>query len=152
MSTELIRLRAAAEDFCAPRIGVGELIRQAFQGAELKQIWAGLMAAVDAKTAGPGAAMDLSIIAQLLGEAAAGLAIQTDVLRQHRVYWSRRAAGAPPLRLLAFAAALDLGGNTPIDFLVEDANIELYTLYVVPGMPLPSPLPRHDIAIVTVPD
>jgi hypothetical protein len=152
MNTESIRLLAAAEDFCAPRIGAGQLIRQAFQGADLKRIWAELMAAVADETAGPGTAMDLSIVAQLLGNQAAGLAIQADVLRQHRVYWSRRGSGTPPLRLLAFAAALDLGGNTPIDFLIEDANIELYTVYVVPGLPLPSPLPLHDIAIVTVPD
>ncbi|MGP0092251.1 MAG: ATP-grasp domain-containing protein [Xanthobacteraceae bacterium] len=152
MTASSIRLLAATEDFCAPRIGVGNLIRQAFQGADLKQIWAELMAAVEDKTAGPGTAMDLSIVAQLLGDQAAGLAIQTDVLRQHRVYWSRRASGTPPLRLLAFAAALDLGGNTPVDFLIEDADIELYTVYVVPGLPLPIPLPLHDIAIVTVPD
>jgi hypothetical protein len=152
MSTDLIRLHPAAEDFCAPRIGVGELIRQAFQGADLKRIWAGLMAAVDAGTAGPGAAMDLSIVAQLLGEPAAGLAIQTEVLQQHRLYWSRRAAGTPTLRLLAFAAALDLGGNTPIDFLIEGAGVDLYTVYVVPSLPLPNPLPLHDIAIVTVPE
>jgi len=151
MNAESIRLREAAEDFCAPRIGAGKLIRQAFQGADLQRIRADLMAAVEGETAGPGTAMDISIVAQLLGEQAAGLAIQSDVLRQHRVYWSRRASGTPPLRLLAFAAALDLGGNTPIDFLIEDADIELYTVYVVPGLPLPDPLPRHDIAIVTVP-
>jgi len=146
------RLVAAAESFCAPRIGVGTLIRQAFEGSDLKRIWADLMAAVKDETAGPGTALDLSIVAQLMGDQATGLAIQAAVLREHRVYWSRRASGTPPLRLLAFAAALDLGGNTPIDFLIEDANIELYTIYVVPGLPLPDPLPLHDIAMVTVPD
>jgi hypothetical protein len=152
MSAEPIRLVPAAADFCAPRIGVGPLIRQAFHGADLKRLWAELMATVRDEAAGPGTAMDLSILAQLLGDQAAGLAIQTDALGQHRLYWSRRASGTPPLRLLAFAAALDLGGNTPIDFLIEDANIELYTVYIVPGLPLPVPLPLHDMAIVTVPD
>ncbi len=152
MAAESIRLAAAAEDFCAPRIGVGKLIRLAFEGGDLNRLWAELMASVENGTAGPGTAMDLSIIAQLRGDQATGLAIQTDVLRQHRVYWSRRPSGTPALRLLAFAAALDLGGNTPIDLLIEDANIELYTVYVVPGLPLPLPLPAHDIAIVTVPD
>ncbi|MGA2126027.1 MAG: hypothetical protein ABSG76_07730 [Xanthobacteraceae bacterium] len=151
-SAEPFRLVAAAESFCAPRIGVGKLIRQAFEGADLRRIWADLMAAVKAGTAGPGTALDLSIVAQLMGDQATGLAIQAEVLREHRVYWSRRASGTPPLRLLAFAAALDLGGNTPIDFLIEDADIELYTVYVVPGLPLPDPLPLHDIAMVTVPD
>ncbi len=152
MGAESIRLVVAAEDFCAPRIGVGKLIRHAFQGDDLNRIWTDLMAAVADGTAGPGTAMDLSIVAQLLGDQTAGLTVQNDALRHHRVYWSRRASGKPALRLLAFAAALDLGGNTPIDFLIEDADIELYTVYIVPGLPLPDPLPLHDLAIVTVPD
>jgi hypothetical protein len=152
MSGESIRLVPATESFCAPRIGVGPLIRRAFQGDDLARVGASLMAAVQDGTAGPGTAMDLSIIAQLRGDRDTGLAIQAGVLQEHRLYWSRRSSGTPPLRVLAFAAALDIGGNTPIDFLIEDADFELYTVYMVPGLPLPAPLPLHDVAIVTVPD
>ena len=36
---------------------------------------------------------------------------------------------------------MDIGGNTPVEFLLEGSDIELITLYVVPGAPLPDPLP-----------
>src|SRR3979409_2611959 len=41
-----------------------------------------------------------------------------------------------------------MGGNTPIEFLLEGSGIELLTLYVIAGIELPVPLPDHDIAIV----
>jgi len=56
------------------------------------------------------------------------------------------------LRVLALAAAIDMGGNTPIEFLLENSGIELQTLYVVAGVDLPTPLPEHDVAIVIASD
>ena len=54
--------------------------------------------------------------------------------------------------MLALAADIDMGGNTPIDFLLEDSDIELLTLYVVKGIGLPETLPEHDVAIVIASD
>jgi hypothetical protein len=54
--------------------------------------------------------------------------------------------------VLALAADIDMGGNTPIEFLLEDSGIELQTLYVVDGMKLPERLPDHDVAIVVASD
>jgi hypothetical protein len=54
--------------------------------------------------------------------------------------------------VLALAAAIDMGGNTPIEFLLDDSAIELLTLYVVAGAGLPAPLPDHDVAIVIASD
>ncbi len=45
-----------------------------------------------------------------------------------------------------------MGGNTPIDFLLEGSDIELLTLYVVKGVGLPETLPEHDVAIVVASD
>ncbi|MGB9117414.1 ATP-grasp domain-containing protein, partial [Bradyrhizobium sp.] len=58
----------------------------------------------------------------------------------------------PKLRVLALAAAIDMGGNTPIEFLLENSGIELQTLYVVAGIELPEPLPEHDVAMVIASD
>jgi len=58
----------------------------------------------------------------------------------------------PGLRLLALAADIDMGGNTPIDFLLEGSDVELLTLYVVKGAGLPETLPEHDVAIVVASD
>jgi hypothetical protein len=56
------------------------------------------------------------------------------------------------MRVLALAAATDMGSNTPIEFLLEGFAIELMVLYVVAEAELPAPLPEHDIAIVIASD
>jgi glutathione synthase/RimK-type ligase-like ATP-grasp enzyme len=45
-----------------------------------------------------------------------------------------------------------MGSNTPIEFLLEESGIELLTLYVIPEIELPAPLPDHDVAIVIASD
>ena len=96
--------------------------------------------------------MDLSVVAQLLGDQATGLALQHRALRHQRLYRSPCRVENPSLRVLALAAELDIGSNTPIEYLTQGSDIELTTLYIVPGLPLPKPLPAHDVAIVVAPD
>ena len=124
----------------------------AFGGTDLRPLRDRLIAKVVDGTAGAGEGLDLSLIAQLLGDKQTGLKIQTEVLSFHRLFRSPCAAEPPKLRVLALAAAIDMGGNTPIEFLLEDSGIELLTLYVVPGAELPAPLPDHDVAIVVASD
>lgn len=149
MATEF---SARNELAAADRIGFARLTKMAFDGHDLRPLWHLLMEQVESGTAGAGVALDLSLIAQLLGRKEAGLSIQADVLRFHRLYRSPCAAAQPRLRVLALAADIDMGGNTPIEFLLEDSDIELTTLYVVPGTDLPAPLPDHDVAIVIASD
>jgi glutathione synthase/RimK-type ligase-like ATP-grasp enzyme len=47
---------------------------------------------------------------------------------------------------------MDIGGNTPVEFLLDGSGVELITLYVVPGLPLPTTIPDHDVAMVVAPD
>ncbi len=143
---------SAAEVFCADRMGIARLTKMAFDGVNLRPLWHELMAKASDDVRGAGVGMDLSVIAQLLGDQGTGLAIQKEVLGYHRLYRSPCAAQTPDLRILALAAEMDIGGNTPIEFLLEGSRVELTTLYVVPGSPLPSPLPAHDVAIVVAPD
>jgi hypothetical protein len=142
----------AAATMAAERIGFAKLTKLAFDGVNLGPLLQELTRKIDGGTASAGDGMDLSLITQLLGDKATGLAIQDEVLAQHRLFRSPCAAPAPRLRVLALAAAIDMGGNTPIEFLLQDTDIELTTLYVVPGTELPSPLPEHDIAIVIASD
>jgi glutathione synthase/RimK-type ligase-like ATP-grasp enzyme len=147
-----INLSPATNELCAERIGVAKLTKLAFDSIDLKPLWNELMKEIADPAVGAGAAMDLSVIAQLLGDQKMGLAIQKEVLARKRLYRSPCASAAPRLRLLAFAAAIDMGGNTPLEFLLEDSDVELLTLYIVPGLALPDPLPEHDVAIIAVPD
>src|ERR1700692_389416 len=136
----------------AERIGFARLTTMAFDGADLRPLRDQLISKVVAGTAGAGEGLDLSLIAQLLGDKPLGLAIQAEVLAFHQLFRSPCSAAKPNLRVLALAAAMDMGGNTPIEFLLENSGIELLTLYVVAGVELPVPLPDHDVAIVIASD
>jgi hypothetical protein len=141
-----------AEPLCADRIGFARLTTMAFRGTDLRPLRDELISKVAGGTAGAGEGLDLSLITQLLGDRQTGIAIQAEVLAFHQLFRSPCSAEKPKLRVLALAAAIDMGGNTPIEFLLEESGIELLTLYVMPGIELPVPLPDHDVAIVVASD
>jgi hypothetical protein len=136
----------------ADRIGMARLAKLAFDGADLRPMQAELAVKLLNGTADAGEGMDLSLIMQLLGDKQGGLGIQQDVLKHHQLYRSLCAKTNPRLRVLALAAATDIGSNAPIEFLLEESGIELMMLYVIPEVELPVPLPQHDIAIVIASD
>ena len=126
------------------------LFKMAFDGGDLKPLRDHILAQSYSDLADAAAALiSLSTIEQLLGDQASGLARQRDALGLHRLYRSSWPASPDALRVLAFKAAGDVSTNTPIEFLLQDSDVVLYSLYVVPGEPLPE-VPDHDIAIVTV--
>ncbi len=134
------------------RNGVATYTRLAFDGANLDTHWAQLLEGITDDAQGAGAGMDLSVIAQLKGDQRLGLAIQSDALKYQTVFRSPCATSSPRLRVLAIAAETDIGGNTPLEFLLEGSDVELVWLYIIPGAPLPDPLPDHDVAIITIAD
>jgi glutathione synthase/RimK-type ligase-like ATP-grasp enzyme len=136
----------------ADRIGFARLTTMAFDGADLRPLRDQIMSKIADGTADAGEGLDLSLIAQLLGDKPTGLALQAEVLAFHQLFRSPCPVQPPKLRVLALAAAMDMGGNTPIEFLLEHSGIELLTLYVVDGVELPAPLPDHDVAIVIASD
>jgi hypothetical protein len=140
------------EPLCADRIGFARLTTMAFDGLDLRPLRDQLISRIADGTAGAGEALDLSLITQLLGDKPTGLALQAEVLAFHRLFRSPCSTEKPKLRVLALAAAIDMGGNTPIEFLLEQSGIELLTLYVTAGTQLPVLLPDHDVAIVIASD
>ena len=140
------------EPECADRIGMARLAKLAFDGHDLRPLRRELIEKLLNGTADAGEGIDLSLIAQLLGDKSTGLSIQQDILKSHRLYRSPCATSNPRLSVLALAASTDMGSNTPIEFLLEDSGIELMVLYVIPEAELPDPLPDHDIAIVIASD
>ncbi|WP_050886594.1 hypothetical protein [Bradyrhizobium sp. STM 3843] len=150
MVSDVLAVSASAQ--IADRIGLAKLAKAAFDGKDLRPLWGGLIAKLLDGSAVAGEGLDAALLAQLLGDKSAGLAIQQDVLQAQQLYRAPCGSAAPRLRVLALAAATDMGSNTPIEFLLEDADIELMTLYVIPGVELPSPLPEHDVAIVIASD
>jgi len=150
--TSSILLSEDWDEICTPRMGVAKLTEMAFAGQDVRSLWHALMDKASDDVAGSGMGMDLSVISQLLGDQPTGLAIQQEMLALQRLYRSPCAHDRPRLRVLALAAVMDIGGNTPVEFLLQDSDIELATFYAVPGQPLPVSMPDHDVAIVVAPD
>ncbi|HET7885955.1 MAG TPA: hypothetical protein VFL62_07000 [Bradyrhizobium sp.] len=137
---------------CAECIGLARLTRAAEAGHDLRPLWRRLITRLLDGSIEAGEGLDLSVIAQLLGDKQAGLAIQETILGSHQLFRSPCTARPPHLRVLALAAATDIGSNTPIEFLLEGSGIELTTLYVLPDMAWPDWLPPHDVAMVVASD
>lgn len=133
------------------RLGVAQLTRQAFKGADLYPLWSDMMDRVTDDAVGSGLGMDLSVIAQIRGDKATGLALQQDSLALHQIFSTGVHPTAGALRVLALAVASDMGANTPLDFLIDGQDIALATLYLGTGVPLPEQIPAHDVAIVVAP-
>jgi glutathione synthase/RimK-type ligase-like ATP-grasp enzyme len=139
-----------AQGVAALPLGMARLSKLAFDGMDLKPVWRDLLDALVTAEDDAGPLMDLATLEQLFGNLADGLRWQEAALERRLLYRSRCAAAAPRLRLLALAASGDIGVNTPLEFLLEGADVALDTLYVVPGREPPTRLPEFDLAIVTV--
>jgi len=129
-------------------LGPARLSRMVFEGKDLQPVWDAAMARASASAADAGARMDLATMLLLTGQQEAGLALQAEALALNAAY-RRPTRARANATLLALVAPGDMMANTPLDFLLEDAAIDLVSLFVRPGEPVPSP-PPHDVAFLAV--
>lgn len=132
------------------RIGIAELTQLAFAGDDLTHIASQLLIENTKNPMNAGALMDLSIVEQLRGNLKAGLDYQSSALEISQIFSMKKEAQSN-LRLLVLAAPIHMGGNTPIEFLLEGSGISITTLFVLPNTQLPFPLPEHDLVFVAAP-
>jgi len=129
--------------------GLARLMTRAFEGADLAPLAAALIERASADPDDADALMDLSTLLQLRGVHDLGVATQTHALATRRLYKLGH-RDAPELRLLAIMAPGDLMTNTPLEFLIENSGVSLSMLYLLPGEPMPSEWPPHDIVFIAV--
>ena len=134
----------------AALIGLAPIMTMAFRGVDLTPLGQTLIARAQADPGDADALMDLSVVLQLKQSRELALATQAQALALRQLYHLPAADGTPAIRLLAFMAPGDMMANAPLDFLLQDSDVALDMLYLVPGMPFPPPLPAHDVAIVAV--
>ena len=132
-----------------PLIGLPTLMTMAFRGVDLTPLGQRLIARAQADPADANALLDLSVVLQLKESREIGLAAQAQALQLQQLYRLPARAGAAAIRLLALMAPGDLMANAPLEFLLQDSDVALDMLYLVPGMPFP-PLPAHDLIIIAV--
>lgn len=128
-------------------MGVATLVKLAFEGVDLDPLWETLIQRALDNPADAAALMDLSTIAQVTGRRHERLVLQRHALDVQRHYRQLPASG-DGIGLLAFMVPGDFLANTPVEFLLEGSDVRLDIVYVVPGLPLPDPLPEHDVVLV----
>ena len=130
-------------------MGIARLMRQAFAGDSLESLAQTLLQRAEDDPLDANALMDLSVVLQLQGHKELGLKVQALALNTQRLF-TLPASKPCRLRLLALMVAGDLMSNAPLPFLLENSDIELQMLYLMPGKPLPAVLPAHDVACVAI--
>lgn len=138
--------------------GLASIMRQAFGGDNLSQITAGLTDRLQANYSDAGALLDLSIVAQLNAKPELALQLQSQALQLSQHYRvksnaeTRRSSSAtsPGLKVLAIVGPGEIMANTPIEFLLEQSQVNLELLFLGEGLPAPLEIPDHDVAFVAV--
>lgn len=135
-----------------PRLGLAALTQVAFDGGDLTPLWTELASQCVNGTASAGSFMDMSVIEQLEGKQAQGLEWQSKALEMCRLFRTYRPHPAGK-RLLVFAEPIQMGGNTPIEFLLPGDVFEIVTFYAdVEALQKGGvSLPPHDIAFCAAP-
>lgn len=132
-----------------PLIGVAPLMRQAFMDIDLRPLGAELLARAQANPDDANAVFDFSTVLQLTGEREAALAVQMEAIRIDPLY-SIPSKLPTRLRLLAIMGPGDLMSNTPIEFLLEDADVALDMLFLTLDTAWPETVPDHDVLLVAI--
>ena len=129
--------------------GLARLMKLAFDGRDLTPLATTMIERARGDERDADALMDLSTILQLQGIKDLGIATQAQSLRIRRLF-ELPARHSPTLRLLAIMAPGDLMINAPLSFLIEDSDVSLSMLYLLPGEPIPAQLPAHDVVFIAV--
>ena len=137
-------------------IGLAKLAKMSFDGADMAPLWEQLTARFSEDQANAearqnmyAALMDMCLIDQMQNNPERGLQFQAQALAECRLYQIPAQTTPAKLTLLGFVMAGRINANTPVEFLIEDTQITLLLLSIVPGLPLP-PVPEHDLAMVLV--
>ncbi|MFZ6644964.1 ATP-grasp domain-containing protein [Undibacterium sp. TJN25] len=132
-------------------MGLAAMLRAAYYSVNLTPLGNELIAHLDTHPEDANALMDLSTILYMLGNREVAAATQTEALNLARFYQLPTAAGnEATLRVLALMVPGDFMANTPIEFLLEDSDVAVDLMYVIPGMPLPELVPDHDVLFISV--
>lgn len=132
------------------RLGLARLTKMAFDGVDLMPLRAELLTKMEQGAEADGIFMDLSVIDQLYGNQEMGLAWQAKALARQRMFSTNRRGKLQP-KVLVFAEPSHVGGNTPIEFLLQSSDFEIITYYPKMDSERDEPLPEHDVAFCAVP-
>ena len=131
-------------------LGLAPFLRLSIAGIDLLPIALEVKAKLEAEPENADLWMNFAIAMLCLGQRQLGLSIQAQALDMQRAYYIAAARQPAKLRLLLLMAEADLAGNTPIDCLLENSDIDLIYYYVSNESLLLEPIPEHDVLMVGI--
>jgi len=93
--------------------------------------------------------MQMAFVLLALNQIDFAAEMQARALSLQRVY-RLAGTGNPRIRLLVLLGPGNMLDNTPIEFLLENSDVQLDLLFILPGQELPVVIPEHDIAFVAI--
>jgi glutathione synthase/RimK-type ligase-like ATP-grasp enzyme len=133
-----------------PFIGLLPLMRLAYSGVELAPLGQKLIDKTAQNPNDANALMDLAMVLQLRGNKKLALQLQQDAINLQPLYFPPLSNKTPLIRVLALMSVGDLMANSPIEFLLENSDVELIQFYITEAEHLNEPLPEHDLLFVAI--
>ena len=129
--------------------GKAEIVRSFYDGKDTLPLWSVLYTRVNHNPSDAAAFMDLSIMLQTMGKSEEAMQCQKaalDISRSYRVKSEKDGR----LTVVAFMAPGTFMSNTPIEFLLERADVKLVLHYVDAETTSLADVPAHDVAFMAV--
>lgn len=134
----------------ADYVGLAPFLRASIAGADLLAVGQALLQHAQANPDDPAALLNLATALFSLGNRDFGLVVQREALSLQRSYRLPARRQPAACRLLLLMAPGDVAANTPLQCLLEDADIDLIEHYLDPAQPSLAGLPAHDLLLVAV--
>lgn len=128
-------------------LGLATLLRAAVEKQDLTPLGQTLIEYLQ-RHDDPFAWLDLSLLLELKQDKATSRVAQQEALQQRRHYPLSRGQTADALKLLVLKVPGDLQGNTPLECLLEGADMQIEAFYVDGQTPADLELPEHDLLFV----
>jgi len=94
--------------------------------------------------------MRMFYLLQALGQHKSALDMQAKALESRSMYRVDTGSSPSTIRLLALMGPGDTMDNTPLEFVVENSDIRLDLLFLLPGQAMPEVIPDHYVAIIAI--
>ena len=134
-------------------LGTGALIKFASDGGDVNKVFEFFSGQVRQSPDDASFLLDLALMHLIRLEKEEAYRVQARALERRqlfRVVGTRGQEIATRRRVLALLAPGDFMNNAQLEFILDGSDIGLDVLYIVPGKPLPSELPEHDVVFCAV--
>ena len=139
-------------------LGLAPFLRASIAGEDLQSIASQILAGLDAANSSPQGLMNLAIAVQCLGQKALGLSLQQQALAQESTFVLPAPNQPAHHTLLLLVTDGTIQSHTPIECLLEQANVNLLFHYIPRTLTADTVaaalalLPSHDVLLVGISD